>query len=103
MYMKVVFRVDSSTQIGTGHVMRCLTLAEELVKYKNRIIFICKKYDGSLISFLEQKGYEVFRILQPHSSNYDDHHWLIDALETITHLKRIGLIDWLVVDHYTLD
>ena len=39
--MKVVFRVDASLQMGTGHVMRCLTLANELKQKNHEIVFIC--------------------------------------------------------------
>ena len=47
--MKIVFRVDSSTQMGIGHLMRCLTLANKLTKQNHQIVFICRKLDGNLI------------------------------------------------------
>ena len=31
-FIKIVIRTDSSDWIGTGHVNRCLTLSDELVK-----------------------------------------------------------------------
>ena len=47
--MKVVFRVDSSTDMSSGHIMRCLALASVMKKEKGiDIQFISRKYKGNL-------------------------------------------------------
>ena len=51
--MKVVFRVDASLQMGTGHVMRCLTLANELKQQNHEIVFICRELTGNLILLIK--------------------------------------------------
>ena len=57
--MKIAIRVDASTQIGTGHVIRCLTLAEALKTKAVEILFICREHQGNVITFLHEKGFEV--------------------------------------------
>ncbi|VAW49779.1 hypothetical protein MNBD_GAMMA04-423, partial [hydrothermal vent metagenome] len=60
--MKVVIRVDASLQIGSGHVMRCLTLAEVLKKQGGEIFFICREHTGHLMDMIQQKGFEVYAL-----------------------------------------
>ena len=38
--MKLFFRVDASTQIGTGHVMRCFALAQAYIDASGKAVFI---------------------------------------------------------------
>ncbi len=110
--MKVIFRADASFQIGTGHIMRCLTLADELREKGVEVFFICRLLPGNLCGFVEQKGYPVHRLPYPgQPTDSVTHHtqllgvnWQADAEETKTILKKdAGGIDWLVVDHYALD
>src|SRR5436189_2510248 len=60
--MKIIFRVDSSLRIGTGHVMRCLALAEKLREEHHSIEFICRDLPGNLIPLIKEKNHSV-RIL----------------------------------------
>ncbi|MBD1835588.1 UDP-2,4-diacetamido-2,4,6-trideoxy-beta-L-altropyranose hydrolase [Cyanobacteria bacterium FACHB-472] len=91
--MHFVFRVDSSTQIGTGHVMRCLTLADALRDRAGDVVFICRSLPGNLCDVVEKKGFKVFLIPETE-----------DATNTQAILsKQQQSINWLIVDHYGLD
>jgi UDP-2,4-diacetamido-2,4,6-trideoxy-beta-L-altropyranose hydrolase len=98
--MKVVFRVDSSSVMGIGHLVRCLTLADELQRRNHEIIFICRELNGSLIKSIK---YEVLVL-----SGCDNLHlnWMRvtqeqDAKQTIEVIPE--KIDYLIVDSYGLD
>jgi len=54
--MKIVFRTDSSIYIGTGHIMRCLVLAQLLRESGNDIQFCIREQEGSLLELLISKG-----------------------------------------------
>lgn len=110
--MKVLFRVDASDKIGSGHVMRCLCLAEELKHRGSDIVFFCRQLKGNLIGSIEKRGYKVYRLSCATSSveptgPYADWlgaNWETDASEVITSLQNEGgHVDWLIVDHYALD
>lgn len=55
--MRITFRADASLQIGTGHVMRCLTLADALAARGADCQFLCREHEGNLIEFIRDKGY----------------------------------------------
>jgi spore coat polysaccharide biosynthesis predicted glycosyltransferase SpsG len=40
--MHIVIRTDASDQIGTGHFMRCLTLADCLARHGVTVLFLCR-------------------------------------------------------------
>ena len=60
--MNVVFRVDASLEIGTGHVMRCLTLAEALRDSGAEVQFVCRLHPGNLIKLVCEKGFIVHEL-----------------------------------------
>ncbi len=109
--MKVAIRVDSSTAIGSGHLMRCVTLAERMRKEKNaEVHFISRDLDGNLNNLTKTAGF-FLHILPRHpidKSLKGYMAWLtvpqdVDAVETKAVLQEFGKVGRLVVDSYALD
>lgn len=109
--MKVAFRVDVSAQIGTGHLMRCLTLADALKQRGTHIRIISRHMLEPFQGLLNAKGYEFVPLAHVARgrdvNNLAHSHWLgasqaEDAQETAKALSDMDW-DWLIVDHYALD
>jgi UDP-2,4-diacetamido-2,4,6-trideoxy-beta-L-altropyranose hydrolase len=118
--VKVVFRVDASLQIGTGHVMRCLTLADALRERDGECMFICRSHEGHLAEMIRARGYDVTMLPEGNPVNAETDippagdrayyaRWLGTGWETDMRQTQEVLAgtlaqpDWLVVDHYALD
>ncbi|MCY9692371.1 UDP-2,4-diacetamido-2,4,6-trideoxy-beta-L-altropyranose hydrolase [Paenibacillus alginolyticus] len=98
----VVIRADASLQLGTGHVMRCLTLATQLWQYRAEIVFVCLDNPYNLSEIIEQQGFKV-KIIQ--NTLFERDKVDTDASQTIQILQQEydGDIDLLIIDHYHLD
>lgn len=115
--MHVAFRADASLQIGTGHVMRCLTLADALRERGASCTFVCRPHPGHLLALIAQRGHQALALpglqdgAQPNHNGTAYGHWLgtdwaTDAQDTQQALRTYTggqPVDWLVVDHYALD
>lgn len=61
---KIVFVADASTVIGSGHIMRCLTIAHNLTKHDCKVTFVMRDLPGNLIEYVKAQGFS-------HSFNYE--------------------------------
>ncbi|WP_431029189.1 UDP-2,4-diacetamido-2,4,6-trideoxy-beta-L-altropyranose hydrolase [Lysinibacillus sp. LZ02] len=102
--MNVFIRVDASFEIGTGHVMRCLTLAHRLKKEGKQVAFICRVTNGDCIELIEQQGFRVYklRICEGSLWTYVADDWQTDARDTIDILRKHS-VEKLIIDHYSID
>ncbi|WPZ18073.1 UDP-2,4-diacetamido-2,4,6-trideoxy-beta-L-altropyranose hydrolase [Geobacillus subterraneus] len=97
--MNILFRVDSSFVIGTGHVMRCLTLARMLKEAGCAVYFAMRVGVGDLCDEVESRGFPVFRLTYDGPLSQEmDAQWTIDVVRGFPQP-----IDWCIVDHYELD
>ncbi len=86
-------RVDSSEEMGTGHLMRSLTLAGELRQRGVPVLFICRRLPGALYDYVEKKGFTVHLLPAPLLGKegyweWARQNWRQDAEETEAVIKK---------------
>jgi UDP-2,4-diacetamido-2,4,6-trideoxy-beta-L-altropyranose hydrolase len=83
----IVFRCDSSFEIGTGHVMRCLNLAFVLKPLGFSIEFVCENRPGHIADRIEKSGFKAH---------------IVEKGEDLGLIQNLGP-QWVIVDHYGID
>lgn len=112
--LRVVIRADASVQIGSGHVMRCLTLADALRERGAEVYFVCRELPGHLGEVLANKDYPTHWLPTPDAdattipahtahSAWLGVPWEEDTEQMWDWLETLPEVDWLIVDHYALD
>jgi len=112
--LRFAFRVDSGAEIGTGHLMRSLTLANALANVGDECHFITRTGPSDLSDLIVSHGHTLHSLPETTKSNYGDHpnppahadwlgaSWEEDARKAAPLLAGLRP-DWVVVDHYALD
>jgi UDP-2,4-diacetamido-2,4,6-trideoxy-beta-L-altropyranose hydrolase len=108
--MKVVFRVDASQYIGSGHVMRCLVLAETLKLGGHVVSFATRAQTSDLNIFIKNKGFELIHLMQPtlwqtpqNTADYEAWLQVSEKQDYQDFVSKVMKADLVVVDHYGIN
>jgi len=104
--------VDASRDIGTGHVMRCLAVANEAKRRDWECIFVLRDPEVGIVNYINSFDHRVKELISSDGEkttyNTTVHgDWLPvsqtqDANETLKLICELDP-DWIIVDHYALD
>ena len=84
---KVYFRADGSTDIGFGHVVRCLALAD-MLKDQFECIFATRFLNNYIIEEIEKSCFSYIKLKEGHNEHFDQF------------LTFINKEDIVVIDNY---
>ncbi len=94
---QLFIRVDANTQIGSGHLIRCLALAQAWRKKGGKVTFISVCESESLRNRIIYEGFELVKIKEPYPNQAD----FESTLSTINDLPTTK--PWVVLDGYHFD
>ncbi len=95
--LKLILRADSFTGLGTGHVMRCLSLGQAFRDIGGDVLFITYCESKDLLNRLKQEGFEVLSSSHPHPHKA--------SLDLTKDVLKSNTGAWVVVDgvHFDID
>ena len=93
--MSLLIRVDANAQMGTGHVMRCLALAQSWKERGGQATFITACESEGLRRRLSDEGFQVIMLEQSYPDPAD---WEVTSEVLAAHSDA-----WVVLDGYHFD
>ena len=91
----LLIRTDANSHIGTGHLMRCLALAQAWQSQGGEAVFVTECNSEGLLRRLSEEGFQVISIERPHPDPAD--WWLTSKVLAV----YPGA--WVVLDGYHFD
>ncbi|MEW6996848.1 UDP-2,4-diacetamido-2,4,6-trideoxy-beta-L-altropyranose hydrolase [Colwelliaceae bacterium BS250] len=108
--MNIVIRTDASIYIGTGHVMRCLVLAQVLRESGHNVNFSMREQPADLIDLVKSKGFFVHKLVNPviwnkpaHNADYPSWLHVTEQEDAISFCNVNSNVEIVIVDHYSLN
>lgn len=102
-HKNLIIRADASTRIGTGHIMRCIALAQAWQDQGGNVTFLSHCDSKALRQRIIDEGLGFIPIEKPHPDVHD----LDYTLETFKQFKAQNseLKTWVILDgyHFTSD
>jgi UDP-2,4-diacetamido-2,4,6-trideoxy-beta-L-altropyranose hydrolase len=113
MIQQIAIRVDGSAQIGTGHVQRCLSLADALRRCGAEIVFVTRLGGDAVAGLISRRGFRQISLSEstvnykkqsgdPPHAEWAQVDWLTDADQTISAVAHLNPA-WVLIDHYAFD
>ncbi|MGQ9755923.1 MAG: UDP-2,4-diacetamido-2,4,6-trideoxy-beta-L-altropyranose hydrolase, partial [Desulfotomaculales bacterium] len=91
----LIIRADANAWIGTGHLMRCLALAQAWQDHGGKVVFITACNSPFLKQRLRNEGFDVVGLQYVHPDPAD--------LKTTMNVLAVHPGAWLVLDGYHFD
>ena len=99
MVADLVIRADASTKTGTGHLMRCIALAQVWQRESGRVTFLSHCESESLRQRICQEGFKFIFVKQSHPHTYD----LKQTIRRLENSHTGDVAPWFVLDGYHFD
>jgi UDP-2,4-diacetamido-2,4,6-trideoxy-beta-L-altropyranose hydrolase len=104
--MKILLRCDAGRIRGSGHLMRCLTLAEALANQGHESVFVCREEAGEFLKLVRQKNFPLHTLPASGGKIITEEIWSDKRQQEDFLLTRRAVsgqnFDWVVADHYAL-
>ncbi len=96
MSKTLIFRADANTQMGTGHVMRCIALGQAWKDAGGSVLFVTHCDNGGIIQRVSEEGFDWVELSCSYPETDED------IATTLAVANQHGA-EWIVADGYHFD